>query len=298
MMKDLKEKDDILRATDGGLKVFQHYLGDKVVAGVKFKNPFYTDTIASCNLYYGKTCGRYFLVDFGDSGERGDCFWFVAKWENLDYHNDFEEILRVIDNELCLNIFKDDKKPVTQKSEKPKFVATIVPSNSNTILPFTRMINGAADYTICYYDKRLRNTHGHQLAASMVYYAPLLTVLWYDTPERYQGEPEIQWFEQLPTVWDETRVIDGAPGEGIVIMRRKGSDYYLAVMGNNERSTKDVSLDFLPAGQSYKATIYEDDEQVATATHIRISERKVKSKQSLRFTLQPRGGAVVKFRRF
>ena len=82
MMKDLKEKDDILRATDGGLKVFQHYLGDKVVAGVKFKNPFYTDTIASCNLYYGKTCGRYFLVDFGDSGERGDCFWFVAKWEN------------------------------------------------------------------------------------------------------------------------------------------------------------------------------------------------------------------------
>ena len=126
MMKDLKEKDDILRATDGGLKVFQHYLGDKVVAGVKFKNPFYTDTIASCNLYYGKTCGRYFLVNFGDSGERGDCFWFVAKWENLDYHNDFEEILRVIDNELCLNIFKDDKKPVTQKSEKPKFVATIV----------------------------------------------------------------------------------------------------------------------------------------------------------------------------
>lgn len=170
-------------------------------------------------------------------------------------------------------------------------------ADHNTILPFTRMINGAADYTICYYDKRLRNTHGHQLAASMVYYAPLLTVLWYDTPERYQGEPEIQWFEQLPTVWDETRVIDGAPGEGIVIMRRKGSDYYLAVMGNNQRSTKDVSLDFLPAGQSYKATIYEDDEQVATATHIRIRERKVKSKQSLRFTLQPRGGAVVKFRR-
>lgn len=26
----------------------------------------------------------------------------------------------------------------------------------STILPFTRMINGAADYTICYYDKRLK----------------------------------------------------------------------------------------------------------------------------------------------
>ena len=141
MMKDLKEKDDILKATDGGLKVFQHYLGDKVAAGVKFKNPFYTDTVASCNLYYGKTCERYFLVDFGDSGERGDCFWFVSKWENLDYHNDFEEILRVIDNELCLNIFKDDKGPVTIKSDKPRVVVNVAPSNPYQILPFNIRVN-------------------------------------------------------------------------------------------------------------------------------------------------------------
>ena len=168
-------------------------------------------------------------------------------------------------------------------------------ADHNTILPFTRMINGAADYTICYYDKRLRNTHGHQLAASLVYYAPLLTVFWYDTPDRYHGEPEIEWFEQLPTVWDETRVIDGAPGEGIVIMRRKGSDYYLAVMGNNQSSIKQVSLDFLPSGRSYHATIYEDDPYVPTITHIRIRNQKVNNKKSIRFSLQPRGGAVVRF---
>jgi alpha-glucosidase len=168
-------------------------------------------------------------------------------------------------------------------------------TDHNTILPFTRMINGAADYTICYYDKRLKNTHGHQLAASLVYYAPLLTVFWYDTPDRYHGEPEIEWFEQLPTVWDETRVIDGAPGEGIVIMRRKGSDYYLAVMGNNQSSIKQVSLDFLPSGRSYHATIYEDDPHVPTTTHIRIRNQKVNNKKFLRFSLQPRGGAVVRF---
>lgn len=39
----------------------------------------------------------------------------------------------------------------------------------NVTLPFTRMINGAADYTICYFDKRLKNTHAHQLAASLVF---------------------------------------------------------------------------------------------------------------------------------
>ena len=68
--------DQILEKTDGGLKVFQEYLGSTVKPGVKFKNPFYDDSIASCNLYYGKKCGRYFLVDFGDSTVRGDCFWF------------------------------------------------------------------------------------------------------------------------------------------------------------------------------------------------------------------------------
>ena len=82
-------------------------------------------SLAACGYglhTYGKTCVRYFLVDFGDSGERGDCFWFVSKWENLDYHNDFEEILRVIDRELCLNLFKDDKKPVIQSSTRLIFL--------------------------------------------------------------------------------------------------------------------------------------------------------------------------------
>ena len=62
----MDQKEEILDKTNGGLKVFQHYLGSKVAPGVKFKNPFYTDTKASCNLYYGKKCDRYFLVDFGD----------------------------------------------------------------------------------------------------------------------------------------------------------------------------------------------------------------------------------------
>ena len=84
----------------------------------------------------------------------------------------------------------------------------------NTILPFTRMINGAADYTICYYDERLKNTHAHQLAASLVFYSPLQTLFWYDKPSAYQGEPEIEWFENLPTIFDDSKVLSGHPGKG------------------------------------------------------------------------------------
>lgn len=57
----MDQKEEILDKTNGGLKVFQHYLGSKVAPGVKFKNPFYTDTKASCNLYYGKNVIGIFL---------------------------------------------------------------------------------------------------------------------------------------------------------------------------------------------------------------------------------------------
>ncbi len=163
----------------------------------------------------------------------------------------------------------------------------------NVTLPFTRMINGAADYTICYFDKRLKNTHAHQLAASLVFYSPLQTILWYDTPDRYHGEPEIEWFETLPTVFDDTRVLSGYPGENIVMMRRNGDEYRVALMTNNEGRHETLPLDFLPEGVKYNARIFTDDPKVKTATHVRITDRKVDSRKKLEFDLLPRGGATV-----
>ncbi len=155
------------------------------------------------------------------------------------------------------------------------------------------MINGAADYTICYFDKRLKNTHAHQLAASLVFYSPLQTILWYDTPDRYHGEPEIEWFETLPTVFDDTRVLSGYPGENIVMMRRNGDEYRVALMTNNEARHETLPLDFLPEGVKYNARIFTDDPKVKTATQVRISDRKVDSRKKLEFDLLPRGGATV-----
>lgn len=165
----------------------------------------------------------------------------------------------------------------------------------NVTLPFTRMINGAADYTICYYDKRLKNTHAHQLAASLVFYSPLLTVLWYDNPDRFGGEQEIEWFENLPTVFDDTRVLDGYPGRNITMMRRNGEDYYVGLMTNNEPSLQDVKLDFLDARRDYLAQIYTDGgDEVKTATGVRSMYLLVNSRQTLKFALKGRGGAAVR----
>lgn len=165
----------------------------------------------------------------------------------------------------------------------------------NTILPFTRMINGAADYTICYFDKRLKNTHAHQLAASLVFYSPLQTIFWYDRPSCYQGEPEIEWFEHLQTVFDDSRMLSGEPGKSVVMARRKGAEWFVGMLTNNDGSTERFELDFLNKGQTYLACIYTDGgEKVKTRTQVKCLYLLVDASQTMTFRLMPRGGAAVR----
>ena len=165
----------------------------------------------------------------------------------------------------------------------------------NTILPFTRMINGAADYTICYYDKRLKTTHAHQLAASLMFYSPLQTIFWYDRPSFYQGEPEIEWFENLQTVFDDSRVLSGAPGKGIVMARRKGAEWFVGALTNNEGSKETIDLSFLDKDMKYKAYIYTDGgEKIKTRTQVKCSYKLVDASQTLSFDLKPSGGAAIR----
>lgn len=212
-------------------------------------------------------------------------------------------VRRAADNRLMMNIH-DEFRPSGFSRTYPNLLTQegicgneeFPEATHNVTLPFTRMLNGAADYTICYYDKRLRNTHAHQLAASLVFYSPLQTIFWYDNPELYGGEPEIKWFEDLETTFDDTRVLSGYPGKGIVMARRKGDIWWGAAMANNEGGHQEMPLDFLEAGRRYIAEIYTDGgEKIKTRTHVKIERKKVKSNDTLHFDLLPRGGAAVKF---
>ncbi len=206
-------------------------------------------------------------------------------------------------NELMMNIH-DEYRPSGFSRTYPNLLTQegicgneeFPDATHNVTLPFTRMLNGPADYTICYYDKRLKNTHAHQLAASLVFYSPLQTIFWYDNPGRYEGEPEISWFENLETVFDDTRVLSGYPGKGIVMARRKGDVWFAAALGNNEGGEAEIPLNFLDPGKKYIAEIYTDGgDEIKTRTKVKIENKKVKSKDTLHFTLKPRGGAAVRF---
>jgi alpha-glucosidase len=135
----------------------------------------------------------------------------------------------------------------------------------NTVLPFTRFLAGAADYTFCYPNEKnsfSRNLHvskAHQLALPVIYYSPLQAIFWYGQPKDYTNELEIEFFKLVPTVWNESHYLSGEIGKHISVARRKGDIWYLGTVAGPADFHGDIPLNFLTKGKKYTATIYEDD---------------------------------------
>lgn len=166
----------------------------------------------------------------------------------------------------------------------------------NTTLPYTRYLAGAGDYTLCYFNNRVKNTKAHQLAMAAVYYSPLQFMFWYDTPSLYKGEQELEFWKNIPTVWDDSRALDGEVGAYITMARRTGNDWFVGTMTNTEARTVTIPTDFLEAGRKYAVTIYEDDPKLKTRTNVRTTMQKVKSGKPIVLNLQASGGAALHFR--
>lgn len=126
----------------------------------------------------------------------------------------------------------------------------------NTTLPFTRLVAGAGDYTICYYTDRKKTTFTHQLAMAIIAYSPYQSLFWYDTPEQIE---DVTFFRNLPVTWDDKRVLSGKIGEWAVIARRNGSTWYVGAITNEEKRDISIELDFLEKGKMYRADLYTDD---------------------------------------
>lgn len=206
------------------------------------------------------------------------------------------------DNHLMVNIH-DEYRPTGYSRTYPNLLTQEgicgneewPSATHNTILPFTRMVCGAADYTVCYFDPRLKNTHAHQLALPVLYFSPLQTLFWYDTPDRIVEVPELEFFERVPTVWDETRVVDDRIGTTAAIVRRSGAEWYLGLIGNDEAQSVRLTADWLAPDTPYVMSVYTDDPSVDTATHVAVRRFIVRKGDVLPFSLLPRGGAAAAF---
>jgi alpha-glucosidase len=137
------------------------------------------------------------------------------------------------------------------------------------MIPFTRMLAGSTDYHLGgfravptkefrqqYTRPLMLGTRAHMLAMYVVLENYLGMVC--DYPEAYEGQPGFDFIREVPTVWDETKVLDAKVGEFIVVARRKGKDWFVGAITNQQPRTLDVRMNFLPPG-NYVGTIYRDE---------------------------------------
>lgn len=136
-------------------------------------------------------------------------------------------------------------------------------------IPFIRMIAGPMDYT----QGAMRNatrenyrsihqagmsqgTRCRQIAEYIVFEAPLSMMC--DSPSDYIREEECtEFITGIPTVWDNTIVLNGEVAKYVTIARQKGDKWYVGSMTNWDARTLTLDLSFLGEGE-FKAEIFKD----------------------------------------
>jgi alpha-glucosidase len=105
----------------------------------------------------------------------------------------------------------------------------------------------------------------------------------------------MDFLEKVPTVWDETRVINGEPASYITVARKHGQNWYLGAMTNWTDRDLEIPLDFLGSGP-YLAQIFKDGPDAdKVATSLAIEKMWVKAGDKLKVHLASGGGVAVIF---
>lgn len=179
------------------------------------------------------------------------------------------------------------------------------PPEHEANLVFTRMLEGPMDFTPGVLSLKgaensdLLSTVAKQLALYVVIYSPVQMLA--DTPENYARFPkELKFIRDVPTDWQETRVLNGEIGDYVTIARKErgGEGWYVGAVGDENAHTVSFKLDFLTAGKRYKAEIYRDGDDADYRTEKRhsivIDSKVLTSTDSLTLRIAPGGGFAVR----
>ncbi|MEH1163944.1 glycoside hydrolase family 97 catalytic domain-containing protein [Micromonospora sp. CPCC 205539] len=179
------------------------------------------------------------------------------------------------------------------------------PPAQATILPFTRFMGGAADYTPgvlnvtwdpAKLNTRVQTTSAAQLALYPTFFSPLQMLA--DTPENYAAHPGFAFLKDMPATWDESHVLDSAIGDYTTTARRHGDTWYLGAITDENDRTLTVPLSFLPLG-IYVAETYADAAETTWRGNplpIEISKTLVHPLNALSMSMVGGGGQAVRFR--
>lgn len=182
------------------------------------------------------------------------------------------------------------------------------PPNHTPILAFTRMLSGPMDFTPGVLDimqetgfngRRVHTTAAKQLSMYVVFFSPIQMLA--DLPENYLGKPEFQFLADVPTNWEDTKVVNAKVGEYISIARKDmdSEDWYLGSMTDEKARDFELDLSFLDDG-NYEAQIYADAEGTDVdnnPTQVDISKKEVSAQDKLSLHLGAGGGAAIRFKK-
>ncbi len=174
----------------------------------------------------------------------------------------------------------------------------------NLTVAFTRQIAGPMDYHLGGFRAVNRDqfkpqsikpsvlgTRCHHLAMYVVYENPMPMVS--DAPTAYEGQPGFDFIRQVPTTWDETRVLSGQVGNYIVVARRSGSDWYLGAMTDWTSRVLEVPLNFLGRGP-YQVETWADTPGANDPNRLTFEKRKMTAQNKLVLRLNSGGGQVIR----
>lgn len=175
-----------------------------------------------------------------------------------------------------------------------------LPARHFAALPFTRMVAGHADFTGGRFapSGKLHGTSWPlQMAFAVIFTSPALTYNtapddWAKAFPRDSVQREI--VRAIPPTWDETVVLPGsAIGELAAFARRKGDEWFVAVINGSDTQERDFELraDFLPQ-RPYKAVILADDMERNDAWN--ISSQETGSNRVIKVRMRPTGGCVIR----
>jgi alpha-glucosidase len=162
----------------------------------------------------------------------------------------------------------------------------------NTTLPFTRMLAGHADYTAMLFGERRRETSwAHQIASAAILTSPVL--IYGAHPKNILANPAVDMIKSVPSVWDETIALPVCEiGEIAAFARRRGNQWFLAIMNGSTARNIKLPLTFLGRNQ-YQAMLVRDRQDEAAA--VEIENTIVNRKDSLTIALRAGGGFIARF---
>lgn len=157
---------------------------------------------------------------------------------------------------------------------------------------FTRNVVGAADYTpgdfASFYGSILTGqSMGHHMALLTAFESGITHIA--ECPENLRHFLGKDIMKRLPTVWDESRLLEGKLLKYATIARRSGEDWWVSGLCTDARNCK-LTFDFLEEGRTYTAYIYRDG---TCRSDLKFNKVQVKKGSSLNIKELSEGGFLV-----